>query len=104
MANNPAGRPGTGALRQAAAVAALAIAGCASAPPIVSTGPNAYLITRQAATGFSGLGDLKVEAIREAGAHCASQGKTMTVTDARESQPPYAFGNYPRAEVRFTCS
>lgn len=104
MENHPAGRPGTRALRQAAAVAALAIAGCASTPPIVSTGPGAYLITRQAATGLSGLGDLKVEAIREAGAHCARLGKALQVTGSQESQPPYAFGNYPRVEVRFTCT
>jgi len=104
MEKHPDGRRGAESLRKALAVVALAFAGCASAPPIVSTGPGAYLITRQAATAFSGLSDLKVEAVSEAGAHCARLGKTLTVTDTQESRPPYIFGNYPRVEVRFTCT
>lgn len=104
MAHHPAGRPGTRALRQVAGVGILVIAGCASAPPIVSMGSGEYLITRQAATGFSGIGDLKVETIREAGAHCVSQGKSVKVIQTGESQPPFVLGNYPRVEVRFTCS
>lgn len=104
MEDHPAGRAGTRQLRQVAVAAAIVLAGCASAPPIVPTGPGAYLVSRQAATGFSGMGDLKVEAIRDAGAYCTGMGKSLTVTGTQESQPPFMLGNYPRVEVRFTCT
>ena len=102
MEDHPAGGAGARAVRQVAVAAVLA--GCAAAPAPVAIGPDVYLVTRQAATGFSGIGDLKVEAIREAAAHCAGLGKAMRVTDSQESKPPFIFGNYPRVEVRFTCT
>jgi hypothetical protein len=82
---------------------ALVVAGCAANPGIAPMGPDTYLVTRQAATGFSGAGDLKVEALREANQHCTSLGREMHMVTATESQPPYLLGRYPRAEVQFKC-
>ncbi|MGH8226982.1 MAG: hypothetical protein ACREU3_03590 [Steroidobacteraceae bacterium] len=89
--------------RLAFALAALLLAGCASNPGIAPIGPNAYLVSRQAATGFSGLGSLKVSALREAAAYCARQGRAMQVIHTKDSKPPYIFGNYPRTEITFSC-
>lgn len=83
--------------------AATALWGCAANSGVVEVGPNAYLVTRQAATGFPGAGTLKADAISEAGAHCAKEGKKINVTHTEEVQPPYLLGNYPRAEVQFMC-
>jgi hypothetical protein len=64
-------------------------------------GANTYIVTRQAATGFSGAGTLKADAISEAAKFCESQGKTLKIVAVTEAQPPYIFGNFPKAEVVF---
>jgi hypothetical protein len=79
------------------------LSACASNSGVVSTGPDTYMVSRQAATGFSGLGTLKADALREANQYCASRQMVAKVTAATESKPPYIVGNFPRAEVQFTC-
>lgn len=64
-------------------------------------GNNTYMITRQAATGFSGSGTLKAEALQEAARFCATQGKQLKVVAVTEAKPPYILGNFPKAEVVF---
>jgi hypothetical protein len=61
------------------------------------------MVSKQAATGFPGLGTLKAEVIKEASAYCANQGKTIKINSAEESKPPFVLGNYPRSEVQFSC-
>jgi hypothetical protein len=61
------------------------------------------MVSRQAATGFSGSGTLKAEAFREANDYCASQGKLLQVVNTTEARPPYVLGNFPKAEVQFMC-
>lgn len=79
------------------------LAGCATNSGVVPVGSGTMLITKQAATGFPGLGNLKVDALQEAGAHCAGQSKELQVTSVSESKPPFVLGNYPRVEVQFRC-
>lgn len=78
-------------------------AGCASNSGIVTIGPDAYFVSRQAATGFSGMSSLKAEAMNEAGQFCVSKGKAVQVTNENDSKPPYILGNFPRTEIRFKC-
>ena len=61
------------------------------------------MVTRQAATGFSGLGSLKADAFNEANQYCLKQNKFTRVVSTSESSPPYVLGNFPRAEVQFMC-
>jgi hypothetical protein len=82
---------------------ALLCVGCASQTGVVPSGQGGYLIARQAATGFPGLGNLKAEALQEANQYCASQGREFLLTSATETQPPYILGNFPRAEIEFRC-
>lgn len=84
-------------------LSSLLLAGCASNSGIIPMGTDTYMVTRQAATGFSGSGTLKAEAFKEANAHCNSQGKALQVVSTNEAQPPFVFGNYPKAEVQFMC-
>ncbi len=79
------------------------VGGCATNSAVVPMGSGTMLITKQAATGFPGLGNLKVDALQEAGAHCAGQSKELQVTNVSESKPPFVLGNYPRVEVQFRC-
>lgn len=79
------------------------VAGCASNSGVVPIGPDTYMVSRQAATGFSGLGDLKAEAFREASQYCGERRRSLQVVRTAESAPPYILGNFPRAEVQFMC-
>ena len=86
----------------ALALSATLLAGCATNSGVLSIGNNTYLITRQAATGFSGLGNLAPASIREANRYCDSRGKVMHLIRLIESKPPYIW-NYPTVEIRFSC-
>ena len=77
--------------------------GCASSSGVVPIGPDTFLISRQAGSGFTGLGSLKADAFGEASRFCVSQNKYIRVVNTTESSPPYLFGNFPRAEVQFMC-
>lgn len=79
------------------------VGGCASNSGVVPAGQNQFLISRQAATGFSGLGDMKAEALRDADDYCRKNARNLKVLSTEESKPPYLFGNFPRVEVQFSC-
>lgn len=57
------------------AVTFIIIAGCASNSGVVPIGPETFMVSRQAATGFSGLGTLKADALEEANEYCIKQNK-----------------------------
>jgi putative hemolysin len=80
------------------------LAGCASHSGVVPNGQGGYLIAKQAATGFPGLGNLKAEVLDEASQYCGQQGREFLLVKSRETQSPYMLGNYPRAEIEFQCS
>jgi hypothetical protein len=80
-----------------------AITGCASNSGIVQMGSNTYMVSRQAATGFTGMGTLKAEAMREAFEQCQKTAKAVEVLETIDAQPPYIFGNFPKTEIRFKC-
>ena len=61
------------------------------------------MVSRQAATGFSGSGSLKAEAFSEANQYCARISKVLQVVSTNEAAPPFILGNYPKAEVQFMC-
>ena len=81
----------------------LILAGCAANSGVVPIGPDTFMVSRQAASGFSGLGTLKADAFQEANQYCLSQKKNIRVVNTNESSPPYVMGNFPRAEVQFMC-
>lgn len=86
-----------------ASIAVIMLAGCAANSGVTPIGQNTFLVSRQAATGFSGSGTLKADALTEANRYCANQQKSLFVLDTREAQPPYVLGNYPKAEIQFMC-
>ena len=69
------------------------LVGCASNSGVVPIGSDTFMVSRQAATGFSGLGTL----------NCVGQQKKLHVISATEAEPPFIFGNFPKAEVQFKC-
>lgn len=81
----------------------LGLCGCASNSGVVPIGKDTYMVSRQAATGFSGSGTLKAEALQEASKYCEKQGKKLQVVSTSEAQPPYILANFPKAEIQFMC-
>lgn len=81
----------------------LALAGCASSSGVVRLGSDQFFISKQAATGFTGMSALRAEALQEAYAECSKYGKSVDVVSTDEAQPPYILGNYPRVDITFRC-
>lgn len=79
------------------------LSSCASNSGVLPIGEDTYMVSRQAASGFSGMGTLKAEAFAEAKAFCDNQNKHLQVVKTQEAQPPYIAGNFPKAEVQFMC-
>lgn len=82
---------------------ALLLAACASHTDVISMGKDTFMIAKQQATGFPGLGNMKAEIIGEGSRHCAAIGKEFQIVSMNETQPPYILGNYPRSEITFMC-
>lgn len=79
------------------------LAGCAANSGVVPMGEDRFMVSRQAATGFSGSGTLKAEALKEADEHCKKMSRVLVVSRVTEAKPPYILGNYPKADIEFSC-
>ena len=90
-------------MRKLVIVLAALAAGCAAQSGIVDMGGGTYFVSHQGASLFSGMGNLRAEALREAAEQCRSQGKAVEVVEERQSDPPYILGNYPRIDITFRC-
>jgi hypothetical protein len=80
---------------------AAALAGCASTTGVISTGANQYMVSREDNGPAASLGGLKAATMKDAGAYCSGQGKTMQIL--RESDTPRSFGQFPQTTLHFTC-
>lgn len=85
-------------------LSALLLTACASYTGVVPAGEGRFMLAKQQATGFPGLGNMKAELLQDASRHCDGMGKELKVLNASETQPPYVLGNYPRAELLFVCT
>ena len=81
----------------------ICISGCAVNSGVVPVGQNTFMVSRQAASGFSNISNLKPEALSEANQYCTTQQKSLVVTNVIEARPTSGPGDFPRAEVQFTC-
>jgi len=81
----------------------LVISGCAQNSCVIPMGGDTYMVSRQAATGFSGMGTLKADAMREAYSQCQKSKKIVQIIEIIDAKPPYILGNFPKTEIRFKC-
>jgi hypothetical protein len=84
-------------------ITSLFLVGCPSYTGIIKIANDSYMVAKQQATGFPGLGNMRAEIITDAKNYCNDFGKELNITNIKETQPPYIFGNYPRSEIQFTC-
>lgn len=80
------------------------VCGCAASTGVIDAGNGSFYASKQAATGFSGIGTLKGEVIAEAGAFCSQRGRGLLIINTTEAKPPFIFGNFPRVEIEFKCN
>jgi len=92
-------------VKRATAIAFVAVllGACASNSGVVKMGDDTYFISKQAATGFTGLGSLRGDAMRDAYSQCSKTGKSVEVTNTDQSHPPFLLGNFPRVDITFRC-
>jgi hypothetical protein len=87
----------------AAITASLILTSCSANSGIVDLGGGNYFVSRQASTGFGGLGTLRADALREATDVCRAKNKAVSVTKDDQSKEPYILGNFPRVDLTFRC-
>lgn len=77
------------------------LAGCASTTGVISTGSNQFMVSREDNGPAASLGALKAATMKDAGAYCAGQGKTMQIL--RETDTPRSLGQFPQTTLHFSC-
>jgi hypothetical protein len=81
----------------------LMITGCAIDTGVVPLNNHTFTITKQAGTGFPGIDGVKEGVLQDATKYCANLHKTLKIITSQETQPPYILGNFPRADMTFSC-
>lgn len=84
-------------------IATILLSGCAQKSGTIKIGKDTYMISNQAASGFSGIGNLKAEAFEDANSFCESRGQEVQFVSSTEAKPPFIFGNFPKIEIQFMC-
>lgn len=81
----------------------LVLMGCATPTTgVVPRGEDMYTITRQGNGFWVTVDSLKVEALKDAEAHCNQQKKKLKFIHSKEI-PAGALGRWPESEVLFKC-
>lgn len=91
----------SGAILTKFLILCVALAGCASTTGIVPTGKDTFMISREDNSPAASLGTIKAATFKEAGAHCAGQGKNVKAIS--ETDTPRSFGQFPQTTLHFTC-
>lgn len=77
------------------------LAGCASSSGVIEIGPDTYMVSREAGSGYSGANGQKTLALKEAGQFCTQLKKNLRVTEVNMVNG--GIGVFPRADVSFMC-
>jgi hypothetical protein len=84
-------------------ISVLFLVSCATNSGVVPIGSEQFFISKQAATGFTGLGNLKAEAIKEGTVFCNAMKKEFELGSQDQSEGLQVLGNFPRVEITFIC-
>lgn len=87
-----------------AIILAALLVGCASHSNVVQMSEGKFMITKQAASGLSDIGNFKAELTQEAASFCGAMDKDMNQAAYDESKPPFITGSYHRADLQFSCT
>lgn len=90
-------------MRRSIVLVMLFAAACGTNTGVQRLGDDTFKIFKQGSTGFVGSDKIRTDVELQASQYCAQQGKSMKVVNVITGQPPYIFGNFPKAEVQFKC-
>ena len=76
---------------------------CAIDTGVVPLSSNTFTISKQASTGFSGIDEVKEGVLQGANKYCANTHQRLKILSSTETKPPFIFGNFPKAEMTFSC-
>ena len=78
--------------------------GCASHTGVVPMGKDTFMIAKQQATGFPGLGNMKAEIIGEGSMYCSNQGKEFQIVKI-DNDPDGSWVDYINVETgqEYSC-
>ena len=76
---------------------------CAIDKGVVPLSSNTFTITKQASTGFPGIDGVKEGVLQDANKYCANTHQRLKILSTSETKPPFIFGNFPKAEMTFSC-
>ena len=66
---------------------------------------DVFYATRQASSGFGGVGTIKAKLLNDARVHCEKSSQKVEIIQLWNNEGPFVFGNFPRAEIKFeSCS
>lgn len=82
-------------------ILATALTGCASSGP-VPTGPDSFMSFHSGWNGAQPVGQVKAEAVKSAGAHCATMHKTMVIIGGLD-RPGSLGRSFPEVELQYRC-
>lgn len=88
-------------MRKLILLAVFCVSACSMNSGIRDIGGGTFFVSRQAATGATGLGTLRADALEQAARHC--QGRGIELVSETSSRPPYILGNFPRVDITFRC-
>lgn len=74
--------------------------GCATThSEIVETGPDSYMLSREAGS----FGTLKIDNIKEAGAYCKEHGKMLQMIGTQDNSTGIGWAQKAHSEIQFMC-
>ena len=85
------------------AVCVLLLMACGTNTGVQPLGNGVYKIFKKGSSGFVGSDKIRSDVELQASQYCGQQGRSMQVVNVITGQPPYIFGNFPKAEVQFRC-
>ena len=76
---------------------------CGKNSGITPMADDVLFATRQAASGFSGVGTIKADLLDDARIHCQKSSEKVEIIRIWNNEGPFIMGNFPRAEIEFRC-
>jgi len=90
-------------MKRTRAFVLLLLVGCGTNTGVQPLTNDTFKIFKQGSTGLVGSDKIKSDVELQASQYCAGKGKSMQVLNVITGQPPYIFGNFPKAEIQFKC-
>ncbi len=77
----------------------LCLSGCSTSTPVMAAAGGVYTVTKTGTTGFTPLGNLRIQAYKEANEFAANKGMVAEVVSVNETAA--GFVKWPQVDLKF---